>query len=373
MASPRSTGWSQAKFTQRISWASGVPVASPPGLLAALDHDDLLVHICSSLSVRELGRMACTASRFVRPTVGGASVVGAAARLAVESHARADCAPRRGDESWLRLARELELVDVPVFCRSSWEHECDDATLAELSTSWPDDGGGVNEAHGPGEVYYRLTDGATRLTIGGLNCLAHANVMTAAYMRAGKHRVEFEVSCRNADSGFGLGIGKAWCDPHAGPGRAEYFDWMDLKADRGSWIWENGWANEGNFTVDELDRSDCTWVGQEGFSPRPGDEKTVVVSMQLDVDGGTLTLFKGDRQLGTLPGDLNGQSDWEQRRIQPESSEWPTRINGGPFCWVAWVYAEGEGLKEASIRMRSVCPIEVRSDLRPQLGVTSLT
>ena len=116
MASPRSTGWSQAKFTQRISWASGVPVASPPGLLAALDHDDLLVHICSSLSVRELGRMACTASRFVRPTVGGASVVGAAARLAVESHARADCAPRRGYESWLRLARELELVDVPAVC-----------------------------------------------------------------------------------------------------------------------------------------------------------------------------------------------------------------------------------------------------------------
>jgi hypothetical protein len=69
MASPRSTGWSQAKFMRRISWASGAPVASPSGLLEALDDDDLLILICSSLSAKELGRMVCTSSRFDKPAL----------------------------------------------------------------------------------------------------------------------------------------------------------------------------------------------------------------------------------------------------------------------------------------------------------------
>ena len=92
----------------------------------------------------------------------------------------------------------------------------------------------------------------------------------------------------------------------------------------------------------------CAWDDQELFGPSENEPDPAFVSLQLDVEQGTLTMFKGQRFLGCVPQDLD---------LCPDAWEVPTRIPGANFCWVVGMYAEGAGKTEGAVRIRSVPPI----------------
>lgn len=83
--------------------------------------DDIVVLLAVSLSVRDLGRLACAAPRFsahksIMVADEALSIVDAAARRQVEmaSVEEQEWVPRRGTMEWRRILRELELLRAPL-------------------------------------------------------------------------------------------------------------------------------------------------------------------------------------------------------------------------------------------------------------------
>jgi hypothetical protein len=122
------SAWSRTRPAARASAMNAAPPAAP------FLSDQIFVHVAQHLACRELGRLACTASRFsllcpigssavtsvpaTQPAAERLSIVAEGARRRLRGHTLRACVPRRGTESWLRLLRELERLERPAFTLS---------------------------------------------------------------------------------------------------------------------------------------------------------------------------------------------------------------------------------------------------------------
>ena len=83
------------------------------------------------------------------------------------------------------------------------------------------------------------------------------------------------------------------------------------------------------------------------------------LSMQLDIDAGTLTLFRNRTKLAVLPNDLDYSSIQNVDQSIMESWDGSDGLaTGAPFCWVAEAGMESGGSSQSvSVRLRPVPPI----------------
>jgi hypothetical protein len=165
--------------------------------------------------------------------------------------------PRRGRASWLGLMWELQVLrKAAVFGRS---HE-DNITLSE---------GGALATMGDGD---RWSD-------------RWYTAASKAVMRAGRHYAQFTVV---RGMYITLGVIRPGCDVEGG---------------------EVAYAVDGHCFYDTYDGSRCpgyhSWEGMQGVLKR-GDR----IGMLLDLDQGTMTVYKNDERLGVMATGLSGEYSW---------------------------------------------------------------
>ena len=247
----------------------------------------------SLLTARDLFSLCLACPRFATKTIAGSAVSAAAAAAAapemlsmVEEAGRlwvAGCSdqergwvPRLEVESWLGLMHEVELLRVPLaFGRAHGE-----ITLSE---------GGAVAVKNVGSGWYRTA-------------------ASKVVMRSGRHFVRFTVMGGVGDMLFGV-IRPGW----------------DVEGEQGAHLTQH-WADGHCFysTYDGTrDPGDHNWEGMQPAT-EPGDR----IGMLLDLDQGSMTVWKNDERLGVMQ--AKGLS--------------------GPYCWAVSIADEGDTAGLASWR-----------------------
>jgi hypothetical protein len=250
-------------------------VRNATSLLTATPDEAAIIIACALTDPRDLLHLAAACRRFFTKCIaapahrttasGGAAAAAEATEMwsIIEEVARrwiADCSdqeqgwvPRRGRESWLGLMWEVEVLRRgAVFGRS---HEL--ITLSE--------GGAL----------------ATK----GVNDLAYRAAASKAVMRAGRHYAQFTV-LSGCEKLFGV--------------------------IRPGWDVEGG---ENAFTVD----GHCFYDAGSGFrfpgennweGMQDAEEEGDRIGLLLDLDQGTMTVYKNDERLGVMATGLSGEYSW---------------------------------------------------------------
>jgi hypothetical protein len=275
---------------KRVSPPSTMSTRSAAHLLIATP-DEAAILIAAALgSATDLLHLAVACRRFALKCIAapshrttGSSGDGTAAQLLLETWSIAEevarrwiiatCTeqergwvPRRGRESWLGLMWEVETLcrGAAVFGRS---HQSEDITLSE---------GGAQATVSVNDVY-----------VTGQYCAARA-AASKAVMRAGRHYAQF-----TAVSGVYMYFG----------------------------VIRPGWDVEGDDCAQHVD-GHCfygtysksrfpgghDWEGREGMQPatKQGDR----IGMLLDLDQGSMTIYKNDERLGVMATGLSGEYCW---------------------------------------------------------------
>ena len=182
-------------------------------------------------------------------------------------------------------------------------------------------------------VFDQLTGGAEYANSGDKSCVTNktyewGTAFSNNILRAGKHYVAFEVSStkrEDDDIGALVGVmrpGKANQNTKGYPAKKEFFQNFSRKqvgcqnnndiqcclyyshnGDCYSSDWEDSDNGGLSSTWDDGGLS-STWDGKEGFSS--GDE----IGMLLDLDVGTLSVYKNSRKLGVMKRGLAGAYCW---------------------------------------------------------------
>ena len=85
--------------------------------------NDLVLRLCAFLGAADLKSLSLTAARFAEKTFAAAddaerwSIADEAARCWATAHAWAQCSPRGSGESWIWIARKLEVMSAPLSFR----------------------------------------------------------------------------------------------------------------------------------------------------------------------------------------------------------------------------------------------------------------
>jgi hypothetical protein len=244
--------------------------------------DEVMLRVCSFLGVRELGRLGCVSQRFAEKSIAAPGGEGEPAAAAAERLSLAEEAARRwvegcseqergwvswcGTESWLRLMHEVGLLRLPLaFGRAH---------------------GGVTLSEN-GAVATKIVGGyAWRATQSGGSYDSRAAASKAA-MRSGRHFAQFTVV-----SGTAMLFG----------------------------VIRPGWDVEGEAEAYNVDGHCCyytatrgqrypghrAWEGMQG-AKATGDR----IGMLLDLDQGSMTVWKNDEQLGVMQAEgLSGPLCW---------------------------------------------------------------
>jgi hypothetical protein len=146
-------------------------------------------------------------------------------------------------------------------------------------------------------------------------------------LRAGKHYVSFTVCIGSRDNGnFTLGVirpgqwlkaGTSYGDSSHNPMFRAFSEHFSLRIGRrcnsnkknssiDSCLYSGSNGNCYSNTWGEYHETQKTWDGMEGMS-RPGED---TFGMLLDLDEGTLAVYKNDRKLGVMKRGLAGQYCW---------------------------------------------------------------
>jgi hypothetical protein len=249
-------------------------VRTAANLLTATPDEAAIIIACALTDPGDLLRLAAACRRFfikciaAPPTPRTTTSVGAAAAEATEMWSIVeevgrrwivDCndqeqgwVPRRGRESWLGLMWEVEsLRCAAVFSRS---HE--DITLSEGGT-----------------VAMKGVDYSNRAAA------------SKAVMRAGHHYAQFTVM-----SGFlmNFGVIRPGWDVEGGQNAQRVDGHCFYNALNGQWV-------PGNHD----------WEGRQSANEE-GDR----IGMLLDLDQGTMTVYKNDERLGVMATGLSGEYSW---------------------------------------------------------------
>jgi hypothetical protein len=154
-----------------------------PTILDLQDHT--LVSLLAAESAATLASLQCASTRFWRRSGSlVASVTDEAARLACAQYSPAEiaCAPRRGDEPWLGILRELEALRGP----RNWT-ECAPGVNVALLPCADKSFGGPWPGR-PQDTHYSMADADPNDET--TNTGYHPVVCGGAVMRAGRHYVE---------------------------------------------------------------------------------------------------------------------------------------------------------------------------------------
>ena len=161
-------------------------------------------------------------------------------------------------------------------------------------------------------IEYQDGDRATVHGPGDISCAAVSSIYA---MRSGVHYVEFKIIFGTPNIGIVRPMPNLDADAYAG----ESFDWFNDELYPGflaeqSDEWGNGnvhaceyWSYSGRMNWTNWDgegKDAVNWEGMEGCGT--GD----TVGMLLDLDEGTLTLFKNNRHLGVAKDGLSGSYCW---------------------------------------------------------------
>mmetsp|Transcript_43775 Transcript_43775/g.74740 ORF Transcript_43775/g.74740 Transcript_43775/m.74740 type:complete len:269 (-) Transcript_43775:32-838(-) len=189
--------------------------------------------------------------------VGGWSMMEETARQIVETMSTEEeraCIPRRGSESWMSVYNELEMLRYELIF-----DELDDYTV-------------------------RYVDGDESHICCNVGSLDH---MSGAYsnhciMRAGKHYAEFQTN--------GLPSIMAGID---------------------------GTSIDGELVTYHFESGFCAWHGSDGIQALEGVEgvradeaSSTRFGLLLDLDNGTLAVYKNDRRLGIIKDGISGEYNW---------------------------------------------------------------
>jgi len=234
-------------------------------------------------------------SREVRQRIESISLMEVAARTALcnkWTDEEKNALPRRGDESWIGLYQEfLKLFHLPL-------------QFDKLA------GGNIYYGHNKQSVVCRKLQAGQ----GGFHSAICTNIM-----RAGRHTVSFNVDNRpTGGAGITLGIMRPtreditrlnYCYPaYEDLSRFALKDYENLhRADNidccllstaGGISFTKRWSNQ---------RTDINnWEGQEEIR----NDTSFKIGMVLDLDEGTLDVYKNDRRLGTTMTGLVGEYCW---------------------------------------------------------------
>lgn len=268
-------------------------MASNPGLLGCTD--EALFRIASFLGAADLLSLLLTAQRCAAKTVTGTASAGvietqslmaevARTRTAARSAVERGWAPRSAGQSWLAVAWELERLSMPLtFARSH-------AYITVKETGAVAD---LVETEG-----YRY------------RCAA-----TDTVMRSGRHYAEFT-----------LVTGQGSPDNHFGVIRPNF----DVASQQSEAHRQGGhcffWTHGGCFNSDaDLPPRNHRVEKRNGMRDwnEPGAKVGVRFGMLLDLDQGSMTVFKNDALLGVMVNSgLSGQ-----------------------YCWAATLYEFGDSIR----------------------------
>ena len=269
-------------MTAAAAAAAHQPATQPLPFLG----DDIFVLIAAELDARMLGRLACVAQRFWRksvpdpahkgsapPELWSVAEEGARRRLAAQSEmVRGWVSREKSGGSWLRTLWEAEKLQRPLFAKRSISPR-----LSLVATSrWEKTADTVRSDRGEGTA------------------------ICAAVMRRGVHRADFTVIQETKAVGVVMAIGVI--EEEFAQGFFERrFEFPHASSGPAGWAWG---ADGGMWHDDAGDESWSTgtaWEGSEGW------EQGDVLSLELDVDRGTLTAFKAGARLGVLAEGLNAE------------------------------------------------------------------
>ena len=310
------------------SLCASVETAPQLGLQISLQDvcTELLLHICTFVGVRDVGRLACVSTLFSKTL-------------------------------------DLQALLSPLsFARCSWRGD-GTGTLREATNLF---GSARNfaeiEAFRAGEVHFhaRAEAGGARLVVGGAECDVSESATTANLMRAGVHRVEISIGGDNlAGSFFRVGIGKQGYWPFGWHNCNSAEQSRRAQEGKGAWLWSIQYPLVGS-NIDDALVDDCE-LERAAIKLRSPLvlAGTNQLSMQLDVDAGTLSLFRNRTKLAVLPNDLDYSSIQNVDQSIMEGWDGSDGLaTGAPFCWVAEAGMEsGDSSQCVSVRLRPVPPI----------------
>lgn len=247
------------------------------------------------LAVREASKTGGV--RDVRQKIEAISLMEAAARNVLQAKWTDDeknALPRRGDESWIGLYQEfLKLFYYPLqFDKLVGRH-----------------------------MEYVEGSNKKSVCVRGQGLGDFGSAICNNIMRAGKHSVSFNVDNPLGGSGIVLGIMRPTttditslteCYPAGGGGDLSRFSLRDYgmlnsyNIDSCLFSTINGWRFKWERWTDIHSRDITThWEGMEGIR-----DTSFKVGFILDLDEGTLDVYKNDRRLGTIVAGLTGEYCW---------------------------------------------------------------
>ena len=243
--------------------------------------DEIFVLVAAYLSVRDLGRLACVAKRFTAssmhdPTHTGAGSAemwspveeGARRSLLNRDADRQAWVPRRDGDSWLRLARQLEVLSAPlIFDRAAIGHVVLSAGGARATKTSEDED-----------------------EFGDSTGFRAASCGSACVLRAGVHFAQFTLVGERAVAMVGI-IRPDWDveEGHSAEEEPEHCFY---------------WSATGRRFGGSDEAAPAQW---EGMETATGGER---IGMLLDMTSGTMTVYKNDRRLGVMATDLSGEFCW---------------------------------------------------------------
>ena len=252
-----------------------------------LFNSDTLPKIISYLPSIDLLSLALTCKRFGVSSGRNPSLAEDCARIAIQD-----------------LATEEQLATLPYYDREN--------SLANYHY--------LQLLRGP--LTFDQLVGTVYVNIGDKSCVVRSGqadwgtAISNNILRAGKHYVSFKACTGSRD--FALGVmrpGQANQHANGSPlwkGFYQHFSWNKGRDDRNSihccvaYDAYNGYCHSSDWEIPYVYKQSISWEGRESRSP--GDE----IGMLLDLDEGTLSVFKNDRKLGVMKRGLVG-----------------------PYCWVA--------------------------------------
>jgi len=275
---------------------------------AALDSlgNDLLIRCASYLDAVGLVQLGRASARLGIPRAGQErSLVNEAAhqQLKTATDGERDCLPKHDDESDIALYRALKLLRQPL---------CFDVLV----------GGGFRIQETSAKVAFVSSNGIN-------DCSA---AMSEHVMRGGRHRVEFAITSHEHDRKFillgvirpvsltngidlrdwdgcsGRRVTPAMISSHYKPAAAEKLrsqrtaKWGDSDVHCCAYLCENGQCDWTDW--DNARRQNLNWQGNEGLG------SSGAVGLLLDLDEGTLSVFKDGRRLGVMKDGLDGEYCW---------------------------------------------------------------
>ena len=277
-------------------WLAAELAHSPPPPFLT---NDVMVLVAAHLSVRELGRLACVARRFALedsvadPSHDPASeepaeawsLVQEAARLRWLSHTAEEQqrAPRDDKQPWLALLGELERLTAPL-------------AFTRAATGY------ITLEHGGAQMVVS-SEGFDAEDDGWRTAAA-----CAVPMRAGLHFAQFTIVKWSGDYLY-LGLVRADWDVEGGtdaedvPGHCLYC------------------THDGHRRPGELD-----WEGMQGCDE--GDQ----IGMLVDIDAGTLTVYKNGVQLGVMDPSPGAPEGWRGLPADYDA--------GACYCWAVSAHTE---------------------------------